>query len=148
MRASIRYSTVTRISGAVAGLWLCGAGAAWAGGGTDLVSLQALLTNGQGTGLCDVFGISPCPQPPTVTQTALELAALGNNLFEMLLAQNKILPKGSRVYAANPAQDPPRSLLPGCLAPLPLSSATTPPTVQAALHMETCCVSVRSPAEH
>src|SRR5260370_41668311 len=122
MRTSIRYSIISRIAGAVAGLWLCGAGAAWAGGGADLVSLQALLTNTQGTGLCDVFGIKPCPVPPTVTQTALEVAALGNNLFEMLLAQNNILPKGSRVYAGNPAADIIFSGVPGCLASLPLSS--------------------------
>src|SRR5712692_552856 len=95
MRRWIKSSIVRRANGALAGLWLCGAGAAWAGGGADLVSLQSLLTNGQGTGLCDVFAINPCPVPPTVSQTALEVAALGNNLFEMLLTQNNILPKGS-----------------------------------------------------
>jgi hypothetical protein len=126
MRASIRSSTISRIAGAVAGLWLCGAGAAWAGGGSgDLVSIQALLSNGS-TGLCDVFGIKPCFIPPTVSQAALEVAALGNNLFEMLLAQNNIVPKGSRVYAGNPAADPPISGLPGCTAlPAALPSAST-----------------------
>jgi hypothetical protein len=129
MRTSIRYSVVSRICGAVTALWLCGAGAAWAGGGGgDLVTLQSLLQNSDGkSGLCQIFNINPCPIPPTVTQTALELAALGNNLFEMLLAQNNIVPKGSRVYAGNPAADiPPGSGLPGCRASLPISSTTTP----------------------
>src|SRR5438067_4515822 len=74
MRLSIKSSIVLRAAGAVAGLWMCGTGAAWAGGGSgDLVSLQGLLTNPQGTGLCDVFDINPCPIPPTVSQTALQL---------------------------------------------------------------------------
>jgi hypothetical protein len=135
MRASIRSWTISRICGAVTALWLCGAGAAWAGGGGgDLVSLQNLLQNTDGrSGLCQIFKIVPCPIPPTVSQAALEVAALGNNLFEMLLAQNNIVPKGSRVYAANPAADPPslppNPPLPGCGESLPISSTTTP-TVQ------------------
>jgi hypothetical protein len=100
MRASIGPSTISRISGAVAGLWLCGAGAAWAGGGPDFGSLTALLTNGS-TGICDVFHINPCPKVPSVTQAALEVAALGNNLSEMLLLQNIFAP-ASRVKADNP----------------------------------------------
>src|SRR5258708_4541854 len=130
MRTSIRYSTISRISGAVAGLWLFGAGAAWAGGSGDFGSLKDLLHNGAGTGLCDQFGIKPCPIPPTITQAALEVAALGNSLFQMLLLQNNIFPTGSRVYAGNPAAAIPAAPgLPGCGAAFPLSS-TTPPTVQ------------------
>ena len=134
MRLSIKSSIVLRAAGAVAGLWMCGAGAAWAGGGSgDLVSLQALLTNQQGTGLCDVFAIKPCPIPPTVSQTALQVAALGNNLVEMLLAQNNIVPKGSRVYAGNPAADNFVPSVPGCVSALPVAfplSSTTTPTIQ------------------
>ena len=102
MRTSIRYSTISRISGAVAGLWLCGAGTAWAGGGgADFGSLTALLTDPT-TGLCKVFAIKPCPTVPSITQAALEVAALGNNLSEMLLLQNQFAP-ASRVKADNPA---------------------------------------------
>jgi hypothetical protein len=102
MRTSIRYSTISRISGAVAGLSLCGAGTAWAGGGgADFGSLTALLTNGS-TGICDVFKINPCPKVPSITQAALQVAALGNNLSEMLLLQNQFAP-ASRVKADNPA---------------------------------------------
>jgi hypothetical protein len=101
MRTSIRYSTISHISGAVAGLWLCGAGAAWAGGGADFGTLTALLTTGTGTGICDVFHIKPCPTVPSITQAALQVAALGNNLSEMLLLQNQFAP-ASRVNANNP----------------------------------------------
>jgi hypothetical protein len=101
MRTSIRYSTISRISGAVTGLWLSGAGAAWAGGGADFGSLTALLTDSS-TGICVVFQINPCPTVPSITQAALQVAALGNNLSEMLLLQNQFAP-ASRVKADNPA---------------------------------------------
>jgi hypothetical protein len=132
MRPSIRSSTISRISGAVAGLWLCGAGAAWAGGGSgDLGGLQSLLHNTDGhSGLCQIFNITPCPIPPTVTQAALEVAALGNNLFEMLLAQSSGVLPGTRVYAGNPAALTPSTDGFSCLDELPLSSTTTPTVLQ------------------
>src|SRR5947207_11648351 len=92
-------SIVSRAAGAVLILWLC-AGAAWAGDGADLGSLQALLS-GTG-GLCQIFSMNPCPQVPTITQGVLEVAALGNNLPEMVRAQNNIAP-GNSVTAGNPA---------------------------------------------
>src|SRR5438067_1237369 len=93
-------SIVSRAAGAVLSLWLC-AGAAWAGDGADLGSLQALL-NDPNTGLCKLFGMSSCPVPPTITQAVLEVAGLGNNLPEMVRVQNNI-PPGSSVTAGNPA---------------------------------------------
>lgn len=128
----MRPSIVSRLAGAIFSFWLFSTGAAWAGGGgADLGTLQALLgdPNNPSTGLCGMFKISPCPIPPTVTQSALEVAALGNSLFEMLLQQNNIVPSGSRVYASNPSVVPPAPGVPGCLAALPISSTTTP-TVQ------------------
>jgi hypothetical protein len=123
MRASFGSSIVSRLAGAVAGLWLCGAGAAWAGGGggADLTTIQALLSD-PNTGLCKLFNMSSCPQLPTATQAILQVAGLGNNLPEMVGAQNSI-PLGSRVTAGNPAAVPPS---PGSLTPLPLTSTTTP----------------------
>src|SRR3954462_12782637 len=100
MQPSIRSSIFLRVAGAAAGLWLCGAGAAWAGDGADLGSLQALLS-GTG-GLCQIFNIRSCPTVPTITQGVLEVAALGNNLPEMVRAQNNITP-GNSVTAGNPA---------------------------------------------
>src|SRR5436305_4167187 len=92
-------SMVSRAAGAVLILWLC-AGAAWAEDGADLGSLQALLS-GTG-GLCQIFNMNPCPQVPTITQGVLQVAGLGNNLAEMVRAQNNIAP-GSAVSAGNPA---------------------------------------------
>lgn len=124
----MRPPVVSRIAGAIFSVWLFGIGAAWAGGGgADLGTLQALLSNSS-DGLCVGFHIKPCPIPPTVTQSALEVAALGNNLFEMLLQQNNILPNGSRVYAGNPSIVPPNGF-PSCPNALPITSTTTP-TVQ------------------
>jgi hypothetical protein len=120
MRASIRSSINARLPAAAA-LWLCGAGAAWAGDGADLGSLQALLS-GTG-GLCQIFKMTSCPTVPTITQGVLEVAALGNNLPEMVRAQNSI-PQGGSVNAGNPAAVPPPS--PGSLTPLPLNTTTTP----------------------
>src|SRR5260370_40749512 len=120
MRPSVRPSVLLRAAGVAAGLWLC-AGTAWAGDGQDLGSLQALL-NDPNTGLCKIFNMSFCPKLPTVTQAVLQVAALGNNLPEMVRAQNNI-PPGSSVTAGNPAAVPP---LAGSLTPLPLSPSTTP----------------------
>jgi hypothetical protein len=126
MRTSITSSTISRISGAVAGLWLCGAGAAWAGGGADFGTLTALLTNGD-TGICDLFHIKPCPVVPSITQAALEVAAQGNNLSEMLLLQNQFAP-ASRVKADNPpataADIPSDPKSPSYKAILPTASTT------------------------
>jgi hypothetical protein len=71
-----------------------------------------------------MFGIpsNTCPQLPTITQGVLEVAGLGNNLPEMVRAQNSI-PPGASVTAGNPAAVPPSE---GSLTPLPLNTTTTP----------------------
>jgi hypothetical protein len=102
--------TFSRLAGALAALWLCGAGSAWAGDGADLASLQALLSDPT-TGLCKIFNMSTCPQLPTITQGILEVAALTNSPPEIVAAQNSITP-GSNVTAGNPAAVPPDDLLP------------------------------------
>jgi hypothetical protein len=129
MHTSIRYSTISRIAGAVAGLWLCSAGAAWAGGGggADLMGVQALLSDPT-NGLCKMFNMSSCPQLPTATQAILQVAGLGNNLPEMVGAQNQ-LPPSDRISAGNPAAVPtniPVDSITGA-ATLPLAT-TTPST--------------------
>lgn len=101
MRPLIRSTIYLRAAAVAAGLWLGAGGAAWAGDGADLGSLQALL-NDPTAGLCKLFGIAPCPVPPTITQAVLEVAALGNNLPEMVRAQNNI-GLGGAVSAGNPA---------------------------------------------
>jgi hypothetical protein len=127
MRASIRSSNLSGLAGAVAALWL-GAGVAWAGDGQDLGSLQALLSNSSKTGICDVFMKgSPCPIPSTITQAVLEVAALGNNLLEMIRAQNNI-PPGTSVNAGNAAAVPPVDTSGNNLPmPFPVNSTSNPP---------------------
>src|SRR5215469_5465095 len=97
MIASLRPFTFSRVAHAGVALWLCGAGAAWAGDGADLGSLQALLSDPK-TGLCTMFKMTSCPQVPTITQGVLEVVALGNNVPEMVRAQNSIAP-GTSVTA-------------------------------------------------
>ncbi len=118
MSRSFGAFTFSRLAGALAALWLCGAGAAWAGDGADLASLNQLLSDPT-TGFCKIFNMSTCPQLPTITQGILEVAALANSPPEMIAAQNSIAP-GSNVAAGNPAAVPPDDLL-------PLNSNSTPP---------------------
>jgi hypothetical protein len=126
--APLTSFTYARLAGAVAALWLCGAGAAWAGdGGADLQSLQALLST-PNTGFCAILKMTSCPQLPTITQAVLEVAGLTNSPPEMVAAQNSISP-GSNVNAGNPAAVPtdiPVDSNTG-LATLPLAT-TTPNT--------------------
>jgi hypothetical protein len=115
---SFKSFTFSRITGALAAaLWLCCAGAAWAGDGADLASLNQLLSEPT-TGLCAVLNMTNCPQLPTITQALLEVAGLGNSPPEIIAAQNSISP-GSNVIAGNPGAVPPDD-------PLPLNSASSP----------------------
>jgi hypothetical protein len=131
MRASIKASTISRISGAVAAVWACCGGPAWAGD-ADLGSLQTIIGDAAGTtGLCHMFGMTNnnCPQLPNITQAVLEVVALGNNLPEMVRAQTSIAPQFS-VDAGNPAANIPIAFDPNTGAPiygLPLAT-TTPST--------------------
>jgi hypothetical protein len=131
MRVSIRSSTLSRITGAVAALWLYGAGAAWAGGGggEDLAGINTLISGTNG--LCQLFKyLINCPAPlPTETQGVLEVVALENNLPEIVGAQNNI-PAGSRLPAGSPAID--SSTLPvdsNTGLPILPSASTTPSTL-------------------
>src|SRR5690348_10452627 len=68
------FSKGFRLPGAAAAGWLYGIGAAWAGGSADLGSLQSSLNT-----ICEnAFGMTACPQLPTITQVILELAGLEN----------------------------------------------------------------------
>src|SRR5215472_10727075 len=118
MRALIRYSAISRLGGAVAAMWLCAAGSAWAGaggGGGDAGSLQSFLTNT----LCPFLGMSTCPQLfPNVTELVLETAGLENSTPEIVRSMNAITPTAA-VNAGNPPAGAPSSL-----SPFPLSKLT------------------------
>jgi hypothetical protein len=99
--ASDRSFTFSRLAGAVAALWLCCAGAAWAGdGGNDLGTLNNAVAS-----LCSAFSLPSCPQVPTVTQGVLQLAAWNLVPTEMIRATNAIAP-GTAVDAGNPSIPP------------------------------------------
>jgi hypothetical protein len=120
--STFRSFTCSRLAGAVAALWLCGAGTAWAGDGGDLAGLNQLLSTPT-TGLCAILNLTSCPQLPTVTQAILEVAALTNSPPEIVAAQNSITP-GSNVTAGNLAAVPPPPDFGGI--PFPLNSTTLP----------------------
>jgi hypothetical protein len=137
MRALIRPSTISRLAAAVASLWLCGGGSAWAGtGGSDTGTLQQIVGPPDGSsGFCNLLGMgpksaaplgpttNPCPQIPTITQWVLEVAGLTNSPPEAIRAQNSITP-GSSVTAGNVAAVP-TGALPDY--PLPLNATSSPP---------------------
>lgn len=107
MSPSIKSFTFPRLAGAVAALWLSGAGLAWAGdGGNDLGTLNNALAD-----LCSLFegtygiNLPYCPQAPTITQAVLQVAAWNLVPTEMISATNSI-PLGARVNAGSPSIPP------------------------------------------
>jgi hypothetical protein len=116
--ASIRSFTCSRLTGAVAALWLSGAGLAWAGdGGADQASVNTAWQTFCGTLFS--FGVTSCPEVPTVTQGILQLAAsllvppvvVRSNGYNGL----QLAPLGQAVDAINPS-------LPPALIPVPNTS--------------------------
>lgn len=109
MRELGRLSRAARLSGTLYALGLFIAGSAWAGdGGSSLASLQALLNT-----VCGNLNVT-CPQLPTITQAALEIAAQFNAPTEMVRSQDNDPPA---LVAANPP-------LASAQPPLDLSTST------------------------
>jgi hypothetical protein len=82
VRTLLRCPAISRIGAALAALWLCSTGSAWAGGpgGGDVGSAQAMLGPSNGSsGICSLLGMTSCPQLPTLTQLVLQISALLNN---------------------------------------------------------------------
>lgn len=80
MRTFLRFTVIFRLIGAFAGLWLFGAAPTWAGDGGSVGTLQDFLgPPNAASGFCQLLGINPCPQVPTLTQLALEISALVNS---------------------------------------------------------------------
>jgi hypothetical protein len=120
MSVSRRRSVILRLAPVAAAILICGTGSAWAGDGTNLDSIQAIIGKPDGSsGFCHILNMNPCPQLPTVTQAFLEAAALGLSPPEMVAAQNDI-PPGSNVNAGNQAAVPPAGVS------FPLTGQTSP----------------------
>jgi len=75
MSTWIRSSAITRFSGMVATVWLCGVASVWAGTGGSDSGVQTVLNS-----VCADVGISTtsCPQVPTVTQAILAISGFEN----------------------------------------------------------------------
>ena len=74
MNLSLRGFAFSRLARAASLVWLCGSGAAWAGGGgEDAPSLQSFLD-----AICAQVGMTSCPQLPTASQIVLEISGLIN----------------------------------------------------------------------
>jgi len=119
---SFRSRSFSRLAGALGALWLCGAGAAWAGDGADLASLNQLFTGS--SGLCAILKLTTCYQLPTITQAMLEVAGLTNSPPEMVAAQNNIAP-GYNAISGNPATAPYAPNFLPISFPLPAASTTS-----------------------
>ncbi len=137
MRGSFRSPQISYLASAVAALWLCGTGSAWAGGGggADASSLQMALLDP----LCDFLGTTSCPQLPTINQIVLEISALENtppNLVRSQVIGVQLGPvPGACTVAGNfsfpvcdtvaiNAVNPPSRSNPGPLAPSPIALAS------------------------
>ncbi len=123
MRGSVRSSRIFSLAGAVAAVWLCGTGSAWAGhGGGDVASLQAALDDA-----CTALNMTSCPQLPTITQLVLEFAGLENAPPEAARFENAIPPTVA-VNAVNPPAGSPPPGFPSTLSnvtPLAFFSPST-----------------------
>jgi hypothetical protein len=95
-----RFSVLSRVA-TFAAVWLCSAGAAWAGsgGGADLGGAQSALND-----VCDTFGISQtfCPKLSTVNQLIVENAALSSITPAQVGHQQPAVDAGSKSGLANP----------------------------------------------
>lgn len=139
MRGSVRSSRVSCLIGAVAALWLCGAGSAWAGGGggADAGTVQAFLD-----AICGVLGVTSCPQLPTATQAVLESSALENSPPDLIRGENSLCTVSGTLLFGFPrcdtlaitAANPPSRSDPRPLAssPISLASLSNPMTLPAA----------------
>jgi hypothetical protein len=102
MRASIRSSTLSCITGAAAALWLfCAAQPAQAGGGSgDLAGVQTEID-----AFCSFF-VANCHIPmPTLSQAVLELAGL-SVLSPDTVRSGFDVPVENYVHASNPSRPP------------------------------------------
>src|SRR5205807_1892877 len=103
MRKFTRSFRITSLVAAAAALWLCTAQPARAGdGGADLGSLQNFIDE-----VCAYFGMSTCPQTPTLTQAVLQLAAFVDIAPEAVRSSTFFnVPVGPNVDAGNPSRPP------------------------------------------
>src|SRR5947207_14093483 len=103
MRRFGRSLKVARTVAAVAALWLCIGQSVKAGdGGEDLGSLQSYIK-----AVCSFWGMSTCPQIPTISQAVLQVAAFVDIAPEAVRSSTAFaIPVGPYVDAGNPSRPP------------------------------------------
>jgi hypothetical protein len=107
--------SLLRVAATVAALWLCLPQPAKAGDGGDLAGLQTYINQ-----VCVAFGMSSCPQVPTITQAVLQVAAFVDIAPEAVRSSTAFaIPVGPYVDAGNPSRPPGVGCSPSpCVDPL------------------------------
>lgn len=116
MRVQKRPSRICWFIGALAALWLwCGDTATAGDGGSDLAGLQTYIDD-----VCTAFGMTSCPQIPTISQAVLQVAAFVDIAPEAVRSSPSFaIPVGPYVDAGNPSHPPGLECLgKGCVDPL------------------------------
>jgi hypothetical protein len=96
-------------------------------GGEDLGSLQTYIDQ-----VCSFFGMSPCPQIPTISQAVLQVAAFVDVAPDAVRASTSFaIPVGPYADAGNPSRPPALGCSgTGCVDPLnPLTGLPVDPSV-------------------
>jgi hypothetical protein len=114
-------------------LWLCAAQPTRAGdgGGEDLGSLQSYINS-----VCVFWGMSSCPQIPTISQAVLQVAAFVDIAPEAVRSSTAFaIPVGPYVDAGNPSRPPGVGCTPSsCKDPLnPIAGLPIDPSVLSTL---------------
>lgn len=132
MRIPKNSSRICRLLGVLAAVWLWSGDPAKAGdGGSDLGSLQNYID-----AACTAFGMTSCPQIPTITQAVLQVAAFVDIAPEAVRAAPAFaIPVGPYVDAGNPSHPPGLECLgKGCVDPLnPINGLPIDPGVLSSL---------------
>jgi hypothetical protein len=99
-----RSSTISRLAGAAAAIWLCCALPAWAGSGASGITLQGVVDT-----MCMAFvpgatGTPPwCPQLPAVTQQVIEIAGLTNQSPDAVRTTDNVCNSGNGLFGPTAA---------------------------------------------
>jgi hypothetical protein len=131
MRELAKSLGIASLVPAVAAFWLCAAQPAKAGDGADLGSLQTYIND-----VCTFWGMSTCPQIPTVTQAVLQVAAFVDIAPEAVRSSTAFaIPVGPYVDAGNPSRPPGVGCSPSpCVDPLnPITGLPVDPGVLSSL---------------
>jgi hypothetical protein len=120
----LKSSTIARLAGAAAAIWLYGAVPAWAGSGASGTSLQGVVDDAWALFTALVGSPTPPPQLPAITQQVLALASWNNTSPDIQRIVNSVcVPPGCPQVAINAVNGPAQS---PSFAPPPFASSAFP----------------------